>query len=98
MIHLAVGIFSTKGCYLVSFMLPTIAPLLSSSTILQHHVFAFPNATPSSNFKSALNAALAQYKEKTGKDLLAHELADELRTCESVNVVLTVLRDQIQGL
>ncbi|KAH9025292.1 hypothetical protein EDB85DRAFT_2149882 [Lactarius pseudohatsudake] len=63
----------------------------------EHHVFAFPNATPSSNFKSALNAALAQYKEKTGKDLLAHELADELRTCESVDVVLT-LRDQIQGL
>ncbi|KAH9025313.1 hypothetical protein EDB85DRAFT_1984117 [Lactarius pseudohatsudake] len=97
MIHLAVGIFSTKGCYLLSFMLPTIAPLLSFSTILQYHVFAFPNATPSSNFKSALNAALAQYKEKTGKDLFAHELAD-VRTCESDNVVLTVLRDQSQGL
>ncbi|KAI9437502.1 hypothetical protein H4582DRAFT_2057864 [Lactarius indigo] len=50
--------------------------------------------SPSSNFKSMLDAALVEYKEKTGKDLLGHWLADELKTCESVDAVLEILRDQ----
>ena len=49
---------------------------------------------PSSNFKSMLDAALAEYKKKTGNDLLAHWLAIELQTCESVDSVLDILRDQ----
>ncbi|KAF8267659.1 hypothetical protein EI94DRAFT_1700834 [Lactarius quietus] len=59
-----------------------------------------PNLGPSqttassSNFKSMLDAALAEYKKKTGNDLLAHWLAAELQTCESVDAVLDILRDQ----
>ena len=41
-----------------------------------------------------LDAALAEYKKKTGSDLLAHWLATELQTCESVDSVLDILRDQ----
>ena len=52
---------------------------------------------PSSNFKSTLDAALAEYKKKTGNDLLAHWLATELQTCESVDAVLDILRDQAKG-
>ncbi|KAH9033729.1 hypothetical protein EDB83DRAFT_1830797 [Lactarius deliciosus] len=51
-------------------------------------------AAPSSIFKSMLDAALAEYQKKTGDDLLAHWLASELQTCESVDGVLNILRDQ----
>ena len=47
-----------------------------------------------SNFKSMLDAALAEFKKKTGNDLLSHWLAAELQTCESVDAVLDILRDQ----
>ncbi|KAH9023526.1 hypothetical protein EDB83DRAFT_1984773 [Lactarius deliciosus] len=53
--------------------------------------------TPSSKFKSMLDAALVVYKEKTGNDLLGHWLADELKTCESVDSVLDILRDQAKA-
>ena len=44
-----------------------------------------------------LDAALAEYKKKTGNDLLAHWLAIELQTCESVDSVLDILRDQAKA-
>ncbi|KAF8258368.1 hypothetical protein EI94DRAFT_1708063 [Lactarius quietus] len=52
---------------------------------------------PSSNFKSMLDAGLAEYKTKTGDDLLAHWLATELKSCESVDGVLDILRDQAKA-
>ncbi|KAF8260659.1 hypothetical protein EI94DRAFT_883670 [Lactarius quietus] len=54
-------------------------------------------ADPSSNFKSMLDAALAEYKKKTGEDLQAIWLASELQTCGSVDSVLDILRDQAQA-
>jgi hypothetical protein len=54
-------------------------------------------AVPSSNFKSMLDTALAEYKKKTGNDLLALWLASELQTCESVDSVLDVLRGQAKA-
>ena len=44
-----------------------------------------------------LDAALAEYQKKTGTDLLAHWLAAELQTCESVDAVLDILRDQAKA-
>ena len=44
-----------------------------------------------------LDAALAKYKKKTGNDLLAHWLAAELQTCESVDAVIDILRDQAKA-
>ena len=55
-------------------------------------------ADPSSTFKSMLDAALIKYKNKTGKDLQAIWLASELHSCESVNSVLDILRDQANAL
>ncbi|KAH9170915.1 hypothetical protein EDB89DRAFT_1907383 [Lactarius sanguifluus] len=52
---------------------------------------------PSSIFKSMLDTALAEYQKKTGDDLLAHWLAAELQTCESVDGVLNILRDQAKA-
>ena len=54
-------------------------------------------AAPSSIFKSMLDAALAEYKKKTGDDLLAHWLALEVQTCQSVDAVLDVLREQAKA-
>jgi hypothetical protein len=44
-----------------------------------------------------LDAALSEYKKKTGDDLLAHWIATELQTCESVGAVLDILRDQAKA-
>jgi hypothetical protein len=44
-----------------------------------------------------LDDALAKYKKKTGDDLLSHWLADELKTCKSVDAVLDILRDQAKA-
>ena len=44
-----------------------------------------------------LETALEEYKKNTGDDLLAHWLADELQTCESVDDVLDILRDQAKA-
>ncbi|KAF8268209.1 hypothetical protein EI94DRAFT_1206363 [Lactarius quietus] len=54
-------------------------------------------AVPSSNFELMLGAALAEYTKKTGNDLLAHWLAAELKTCDSVDAVLDILRDQAKA-
>ena len=45
-----------------------------------------------------LDAALIKYKNKTGEDLQAIWLASELQSCESVNSVLDILRDQANTL
>ena len=44
-----------------------------------------------------LDAALAEYKKKTGEDLQAVWLASELQTCKSVESVLDILRDQAKA-
>ena len=59
---------------------------------------AYQTAEPSSNFKSMLDAALIKYKKKTGEDLQAIWLASELQSCESVDSVLDILRNQANAL
>ncbi|KAF8257933.1 hypothetical protein EI94DRAFT_1708460 [Lactarius quietus] len=44
-----------------------------------------------------LDAALAEYKKKTGEDLQTLWLASELQTCESVDSVLDLLQDQAKA-
>lgn len=55
--------------------------------------------TPSSSessFQSILNAALDAYEKKTKNKLLTHPLIAQLRSSDSPDVILTVLRDLIQ--
>ncbi|KAF8256957.1 hypothetical protein EI94DRAFT_1709865 [Lactarius quietus] len=56
-----------------------------------------PSTDPASTFKSMLDAALAEYKKKTGEDLQTLWLASELQTCESVDSVLDLLQDQAKA-
>ena len=45
-----------------------------------------------------LDAALNKYKNTTGEDLQAIWLASELQSCESIDSVLDILRDQANAL
>ena len=62
----------------------------------------FPvNQTPSSsskNFQSIFNAALRDYQKRTKTDLLAHPLASQLQTCDSLSSILAVLHGQVDDL
>ena len=46
----------------------------------------------SSQFKAILDAALSEYKTKTGNDLISNPLAKELQSCESVEAVLDIIQ------
>jgi hypothetical protein len=58
-------------------------------------------STPSSNFKSILDAALSQalseYKKKTGKELLDHPIATEVQRCDSVDAILALFQGQAEA-
>ncbi|KAF8267758.1 hypothetical protein EI94DRAFT_1700748 [Lactarius quietus] len=58
-------------------------------------------STPSSDFKSILDAglsrALTQYKKKTGKELLDDPLATELQRCDSVDAIKAIFQGQAEA-
>ncbi|KAH9040878.1 hypothetical protein EDB83DRAFT_2554213, partial [Lactarius deliciosus] len=53
-------------------------------------------ATPS-DFKSILDAALSEYKKKTGKELLDHPLATEVQRCDSVDAIKAIFQGQAKA-
>ncbi|KAH9014257.1 hypothetical protein EDB84DRAFT_1443925 [Lactarius hengduanensis] len=53
-------------------------------------------ATPS-DFKSVLDAALSEYKKKTGKDLHDHPLATEVQRCDSVDAIKAIFQGQAKA-
>ncbi|KAH9024679.1 hypothetical protein EDB85DRAFT_2277516 [Lactarius pseudohatsudake] len=59
-----------------------------------------PQASPSStpNFQPIFEKALKEYKKKTGKDLTAHPLAAEIKSCDSPDAILTVLEGKANEL
>jgi hypothetical protein len=54
-------------------------------------------AASRSNYKSIFESALERYERKTGKDLTKDPLLHSLKTCNSPDAVLTLLRAQILG-
>ncbi|KAH9177922.1 hypothetical protein EDB89DRAFT_2239672, partial [Lactarius sanguifluus] len=67
----------------------TFASTMSSST---------PGQTAtSSDFKSILDAALSEYKKKTGKELLDHPLATEVQRCDSVDAIKAIFQGQAKA-
>ena len=54
------------------------------------------SSTPStsSNFQVILEAALAKYFRRTGKDLRNHSLASEIEACDSAESMLAIFRKQ----
>ncbi|KAF8267029.1 hypothetical protein EI94DRAFT_87042 [Lactarius quietus] len=56
-------------------------------------------ASPSTaNFQPIFNEALKEYKKKTGKDLVTHPLAEEIRGCDSPEAIVTVLQGKANEL
>jgi hypothetical protein len=55
-------------------------------------------ASSSSDFQLIINTALKAYEKRTKRDLLAHPLASQLQACDSLDAILTILQQQVQGL
>jgi hypothetical protein len=53
-------------------------------------------AETSSCFQAVFQAALNSYQKQTKKDLLAHPLASQLKSCESTAAILAILQGQVQ--
>jgi hypothetical protein len=50
----------------------------------------------SSPFLDLFNAALQDYENQTGTELVEHPLAKQLESCESVGSITTILQEQTQ--
>ncbi|KAH9060227.1 hypothetical protein EDB87DRAFT_620626 [Lactarius vividus] len=53
-------------------------------------------AAAASRFQDIFNAALKSYQKQTKKDIIAHPLASQLQSCDSISAILTVLQDQVR--
>jgi hypothetical protein len=51
----------------------------------------------SSTFRVLFDAALQDYKEKTGNSLTDHPIAKQLETCEFVDSITAILQEQARG-
>ena len=50
----------------------------------------------SSRFQEIFDVALQSYQKQTKKDLSAHPLASQLRSCDSTSAIIAVLEGQVQ--
>ncbi|KAH9016751.1 hypothetical protein EDB84DRAFT_711918 [Lactarius hengduanensis] len=55
-----------------------------------------PATVSSSNFDSIFRTAFNAYKKRTGHDITSHPLAAQLKTCDSPDAILAVLRAQVE--
>ncbi|KAH9178045.1 hypothetical protein EDB89DRAFT_2064425 [Lactarius sanguifluus] len=53
-------------------------------------------STSSSNFDSIFRTAFKAYKKRTGHDITSHPLAAWLKTCDSPDAILAVLKAQVE--
>jgi hypothetical protein len=51
----------------------------------------------SSTFRVLFDAALQDYKDKTGNTLTGHSIAKQLEACESVNSITAILQEQARS-
>jgi hypothetical protein len=82
--------------------LPFISHLLNvhRSSLLSHISSIFDMTQPSSSsstFRILFDAALQDYKDKTGTSLVDHPIAKQLETCESVNSITAILQEQARS-
>ncbi|KAF8257641.1 hypothetical protein EI94DRAFT_1269940 [Lactarius quietus] len=57
----------------------------------------YSSSETSINYKAILEAALSDYKKKTGTELLDNPLATEAQRCDTVDGALTILQDQAKA-
>ena len=56
------------------------------------------SSSSTANFKPIFEKALKEYKKKTGKDLIAHPLAVQIKDCKSPEAILAVLEGKANEL
>ncbi|KAN0141605.1 Ankyrin repeat-containing domain protein [Lactarius tabidus] len=54
--------------------------------------------SPTPSFQLLFNEALKEYRRKTGKDITAHPLAEEIKSCDSPDAILAVLQGKANEL
>ena len=86
---------------LYHYHLPSACRLLIAhrSSLLSHISSIFDMSQPSSlssNFRILFDAALQDYKDKTGNTLTDHPIAKQLETCESIASITAILQGQAQ--
>ena len=54
-------------------------------------------SSTSSTFQALFNAALHDYKDKTGTILIDHPFAKQLETCQSVSSITSIFQEQVQS-
>ena len=79
--------------------LPSTCRLLTIDrpSLLSHPSPIFDMSQPSSlssTFRTLFDAALQDYKDKTGNTLTDHPIAEQLETCESVDSITAILQEQ----
>ena len=72
----------------------SIHPAPSTSTMSQAPPAAA--SSTSTDFEAIFRVALDAYKSQTKKDIASHPLATQLQSCDSYDVILSVLRAQVQ--
>ena len=86
--------------------LPPICRLLTAHrSSLLSHIFSISDmsqpsslSSTSSTFRTLFDAALQDYRDKTGNTLADHPIAKQLETCESVNSIIAILHGQARSL
>src|SRR5260221_13048981 len=54
------------------------------------------HSSSSSSFQSLLNAALQQYADQTGTEIDGHPIAQQLKPCDSLDSISSVLQEHAQ--
>ncbi|KAH9022789.1 hypothetical protein EDB85DRAFT_353721 [Lactarius pseudohatsudake] len=97
----AVRVFPAKEHEAVPLLALASLPVLSSLTNLNPISSTMSSssqtAVSSSQFESIISAALNEFKEKTGKNLLDDWLAKELQSCDSVEAVMDIIQGQAKA-
>jgi hypothetical protein len=86
--HVTIAAHATRGCKTFPLLHPSIVSMSQNP----------PTDNSSSNYQVIFDNALKAYKTKTGKDLKSDPLFHRLESCNSPDAVLTLLRQQINGL
>ena len=85
----------------VSFSNVFWSPLSLINNLSSVRAMSSPSQSPASDsstrFKSILDDGLTEYQKKTKKKPLNYWLATELKSCESIDDVLDILRDQAKA-
>jgi len=73
------------------------------SSLLSHIFSIFDMSQPSSlsstssTFRTLFDAALQDYRDKTGNTLVDHPIAKQLETCESVDSIIAILEEHARS-